>query len=1062
MTTVAADAKLAVTKSADPTSGVKAGDKVTYTVTVENTGNVTVTAIGLTDTLVDLSGEAAFELAPGDKKEDITYEYTVTQADVDAGEINNTVTATGKDPKNNDVTNTASAKVTTVAADAKLAVTKSADPTSGVKAGDKVTYTITAKNTGNVTLSSLVLTDVLEGIVLGTLDKTTIAPNETATATATYVVKQADVDAGKIDNTATVAGQDPKNTEVSDDADCTVTTVAAAPAIEVTKAADKTENVKVGDKITYTITAKNTGNVTLSSLVLTDVLEGIVLGTLDKTTIAPNETATATATYVVKQADVDAGKIDNTATVAGKDPKNTEVSDDADCTVTTVAAAPAIEVIKAADKTENVKVDDKITYTITAKNTGNVTISSLVPSDILSGIVMGTLDKTTIAPNETATVTATYIVTQADVDAGKIDNIATVAGKDPKNNEVSDDDDCTVAAYQNGHLTVTKETTSEIPEGGYKLGETVSYKITVVNDGNLTITEITVTDERTGDEWKIDSLTPGESKEYTTSTTVTEDDILSGHIINEATATGKSPDPDKPDVPVTPDETDDDPEDPEGHLTVTKETTSETPEGGYKLGETVSYKITVVNDGNLTITDIKVLDERTGDEWPVASLAPGESKEFTASTTVTEGDILSGHIINEATATGKSPDPDKPDVPVTPDETDDDPEDPEGHLTVTKETTSETPEGGYKLGETVSYKITVVNDGNLTITDIKVLDERTGDEWPVASLAPGESKEFTASTTVTEGDILDGHIINEATATGKSPDPDKPDVPVTPDETDDDPEDPNGHITIVKEATSTPEDEKGYAEGETITYKITATNDGNLTITDITVTDDLTGDKWPVESLKPGESKEFTAEYTVTAKDAAAGEVLNVATATGKSPDPEKPDVPVTPGEDPEPTVETKFTLIIRYWIGSTEGELINTVTRVEKAGTEYDVVTPPMEGYTADIAEIKGVLEKDTEYDVVYTPEDYTLTILYRFQDGTEAAETYTEVLHFGDEYSVESPVIQTYFANKQKVEGVMPARDVTVTVIYAKYPVIITIDDFETPLGIGLGSINVGETIE
>ena len=381
---------------------------------------------------------------------------------------------------------------------------------------------------------------------------------------------------------------------------------------------------------------------------------------------------------------------------------------------------------------------------------------------------------------------------------------------------------------------------------------------------------------------------------------------------------------------------------------------------------------------------------------------------------------------------------------------------------MTKETTSETPEGGYKLGDTVNYKITVLNDGNLTITDIKVLDERTGDEWPVASLAPGESKEFTASTTVTEGDILDGHIINEATATGKSPDPDKPDVPVTPDETDDDPEDPNGHITIVKEATSTPEDEKGYAEGETITYKITATNDGNLTITDITVTDDLTGDKWPVESLKPGESKEFTAEYTVTAKDAAAGEVLNVATATGKSPDPEKPDVPVTPGEDPEPTVETKFTLIIRYWIGSTEGELINTVTRVEKAGTEYDVVTPPMEGYTADIAEIKGVLEKDTEYDVVYTPEDYTLTILYRFQDGTEAAETYTEVLHFGDEYSVESPVIQTYFANKQKVEGVMPARDVTVTVIYAKYPVIITIDDFETPLGIGLGSINVGETIE
>ena len=137
-------------------------------------------------------------------------------------------------------------------------------------------------------------------------------------------------------------------------------------------------------------------------------------------------------------------------------------------------------------------------------------------------------------------------------------------------------------------------------------------------------------------------------------------------------------------------------------------------------------------------------------------------------------------------------------------------------------------------------------------------------------------------------------------------------------------------------------------------------------------------------------------------------------------------------------------------------------MTRVEKAGTAYDVATPPMEGYTADTERVKGVLDKDMEYDVVYTAEEYTLTILYKYQDGTEAAETYTEVLHFGDEYSVESPTINTYYPNKQKVEGTMPARDVTVTVIYVKYPVIITIDDFKTPLGLGLGSINVGETIE
>jgi uncharacterized repeat protein (TIGR01451 family) len=40
--------------------------------------------------------------------------------------------------------------------------------------------------------------------------------------------------------------------------------------------------------------------------------------------------------------------------------------------------------------------------------------------------------------------------------------------------------------------------------------------------------------------------------------------------------------------------------------------------------------------------------------------------------------------------------------------------------------------------------------------------------------------------------------------------------------------------------TSTPANGAGYILGEEITYKITVTNDGNLTITDITLTDELT------------------------------------------------------------------------------------------------------------------------------------------------------------------------------------------------------------------------------
>ena len=426
-----------------------------------------------------------------------------------------------------------------------------------------------------------------------------------------------------------------------------------------------------------------------------------------------------------------------------------------------------------------------------------------------------------------------------------------------------------------------------------------------------------------------------------------------------------------------------------------KETTS-TPANGkaYALGETITYKITVTNDGNLTLTNVVVTDDKTGDEWIVETMKPGDTETFEAEYVVTEADILAGEVVNVATAKGKSPDPDNPE----PEDEDEDPEpteDPNGHLTVIKETTSITPEGGYKLGDTLNYRITVVNDGNLTITDIKVTDDRTGDAWTIDSLAPGESKEFEAATTVTEEDIISGHIINEATATGKSPDPDNPDVPVTPGTTDDDPEDPNGHITIEKVTTSKPEDERGYKPGETITYKITVKNDGNLTITDITVTDELTGDEWTIESLAPGAEKVYETSYTVTEKDAEAGKVLNVATATGKSPDPDKPDVPVTPGEDPEPTLGK------------------------------------------------------------------FTLTIEYRYQNGATAAETYTDVLYAGDEYDVQSPYIPGYYTSQPRVTGTMPARDVLVTVIYLERNTI-TIEDFETPLGTGLGSINAGETIE
>ena len=401
----------------------------------------------------------------------------------------------------------------------------------------------------------------------------------------------------------------------------------------------------------------------------------------------------------------------------------------------------------------------------------------------------------------------------------------------------------------------------------------------------------------------MESLEPGKSKTFEAEYTVTEADILAGKVVNVATATGTSPDPDEPEVPVDPGKKED-PTDPKnGHLTVTKETTSNPANGKtYALGEEITYKVTVTNDGNLTLTDITVTDELTGNvgdaAWKVGSLEPGKSETFEAKYTVTEADILKGEVVNVATAKGTSPDPDEPEAPVTPGTKEDPTVRPAPSLFISKEAAEGTP-AKVILGDTINYTITVVNNGNVTLKNVKVKDSLTGDEKTYEVLKPGDTKELNVTYKVTEKDILAGKVVNTATVTGTDPNGKTIEQKATKTVTT---ETKNGKLNITKTTTSSPKENGKYALGETITYKIVAENVGNLTITDITVKDELTGDEWTIKSLAPGESKEFTAEYKVTEKDILAGKVVNVATATGTSPDPDEPEVPVDPGEKEDPT----------------------------------------------------------------------------------------------------------------------------------------------------------------
>ena len=198
----------------------------------------------------------------------------------------------------------------------------------------------------------------------------------------------------------------------------------------------------------------------------------------------------------------------------------------------------------------------------------------------------------------------------------------------------------------------------------------------------------------------------------------------------------------------------------------------------------------------------------------------------------------------------------------------------------------------------------------------------------------------------------------------------------------------NAHLTVEKVTTSkAPKD--GYAVGDTIEYKITVTNDGNIPVTDIVVTDELTGDEWKVDSLEPGKSKEYTASYTVTEADAEAKEVVNVATATGKSTDPDHPDVPATDGTATDPVAPIEpvpSTYEIRYKLnGGTYDGSTDDIVEEYPEGTVISIhEAPERDGYTFDYW-------KGSEYqpgDKYTVTEDHTLTAQWE-KSGSSAPDT-------------------------------------------------------------------------
>ncbi|WP_170756571.1 DUF11 domain-containing protein, partial [Ruegeria lacuscaerulensis] len=195
-----------------------AGDEITYQLVIENTGNLALAGVTVTDPLTgvnilvgDLEVGEVVTIDDGDSDGlggtvDLTYQ--VTQEDLDSrgdaefgdvsddddGNIENTASVSGfyEEEEVSDSAQQPIAYQPGIEIEKEITSVDDLNGNGLVDAGDQINYSITVTNTGNVTLTDVDVEDPLLGGTLASGE--TIAVGGEETYTGSYTITQADVD----------------------------------------------------------------------------------------------------------------------------------------------------------------------------------------------------------------------------------------------------------------------------------------------------------------------------------------------------------------------------------------------------------------------------------------------------------------------------------------------------------------------------------------------------------------------------------------------------------------------------------------------------------------------------------------------------------------------------------------------------------------------------------------------------------------------------------------------------------------------------------------------------
>lgn len=891
----------------------------------------------------------------------VTGQYMLQGDAVEAGQITNSATVSAiptagpADPVSDD----ASITVPLVRAPA-IALVKAIDTdlttlSTPPQPDDQVHYTFTITNTGNVVLSNVTLADLVGEVVLSgdRADPLPVGGVDATNFTGVYTLTQADIDAGSFANSAevTATGTGPAGTAqpisdlsgtAIDNDDQTVITFTRTPGLSVVKTADDSAlstPPMAGEAITYSFVVTNTGNVTLRDVALHDPLIGpdALLITAE---MGPQDEVTHSVIYTLTQADIQAGAVVNTAFATATDSAGTPADlgpvHSNEVTVP-LDQRPSIAATKSADAdgVGDLAVPGQvIEYTFTLRNTGNVVLENVTLSDPLFGVAPADFTIGTLDPGQRVTVgPASYPITQADIDRGAVVNQATASGSfDDGSGPVvytdltglteADDAQTIVPLGQNADIALVKIADADAVTDRAEPGQEIEYRFAVTNTGNVTLRDVEVSDALAGiapGTFDAGMLAPGETVTVGPAIyAITLEDIIAQKVENRALVTGDWGPLDNPEQVSAASQTEAGLDAPTTvalgavpSIALIKNADDLGTERPVR-GDLITYTFSVINTGNVPLENITLTDDLPGIELlggPIGALAPGASDHFTFSATypITQADIDTGRVSNSATVTaifddGSPTPPEVRDISGTSADNDDETvvELPQvGTIALIKISDASALGPRPEVGDEISYRFTITNTGNVTLTDVTLTDDMLGTGLtgaPIATLAPNgvDTDSYRGIHALTQADIDTGRIENQAEVTGDYGDDgtgtkrqardlsgadnasDAPDVVEIAQV---------AAIALVKTADDSAITVPALP-GQDIEYAFAVTNTGNVTLTDITVTDDLPGlvlSGGPIATLAPGDTDPDTYRglYAITEADIIATEVENTAVATG-------------------------------------------------------------------------------------------------------------------------------------------------------------------------------------